>query len=47
MIELLENSLSLSLNFLFLLSLVGADLDTVRYLSQPRMMLPYRWVSSR
>ena len=63
----LENNLSFSLNFRFLLSGPTLDFVAVRYLtrkqnsevyikcydkhlpdlSQPRMMLPYWWVSSR
>ena len=46
--EDLEKSLSDSLNRLFRLSVLAAVLLlTVRYLSQPRMMLPYMCVSSR
>merc|ERR1719510_657108 len=37
----LENNLSFSLNFLFLLSWPTLDFVAVRYLSQPLMMFPY------
>lgn len=47
--EDLEKRRSASLNFLLRGSFfeLGSLLADVRYLSQPRMILPYKWVSSK
>lgn len=43
-----ENSRSASLNFRFLLSALELVLlFDVKYLSQPRIIFPYNWVSSK
>lgn len=47
-IDDLENNLSASLNFLFLLSaLLFVFLLLAKYLSHPRIIFPYNCVSSR